>query len=256
MTQYRKKSNEFFTHFKNILKMSVPTLLMYISAGGVLMMLTLKDNHAWDKTKLTWTLVCGLVAIGYNILVSLMHGGDGYDMLVTGNVQRRSFELVEGGYKMSKYRPEKEYRAWKGFASGAWIAIFTLIFGLLMGANGDKVNDMLLTLSGDVDTVDTSNKAASAVALISMLLSGWSVMLFAFLNIGGVTVSYYWSCLFALIPVLVCGFFYIAGAYGKRASSIKAQEEADRAAAAAAVAKPKKINYGGLPGTKPKKRKK
>ena len=113
-----------------------------------------------------------------------------------------------------------------------------------------------LSLSGDAEATDTANKATATIALISMLLSGWSVMLFAFLNIGGVAVSYYWSCLFALIPILVCGFFYIAGAYGKRARSIKAQEEADRAAAAAAVAKPKKINYGGLPGTKPKKRKK
>jgi peptidoglycan/LPS O-acetylase OafA/YrhL len=245
MTQYRKKSNEFFTHFKNILKMSVPTLLMYISAGGVLMMLTLKDNHAWDKTKLTWTLVCGLVAIGYNILVSLMHGGDGYDMLVTGNVQRRSFEIVEGGYKMSKYRPEKEYRAWKGFAIGGIIALFPLIFGLIAG-------NMLGTNSPTAD-----NNAGWGVAIffiISIFVSGWSLMPFYLMNANGLAVSYYWSCLFGVLPILVSGALYIIGAYARRNKALREQRIAD-AQAEAQANKVKKINYGALPGTKPRKRK-
>ena len=66
--------------------------------------------------------------------------------------------------------------------------------------------------------------------------------------------SYYLSCLFALIPIGVHGGFYIAGAYAKRNKAIRQQILADKAAEVEAN-KPKKINYGGLPGTKPKKRK-
>ena len=47
---------------------------------------------------------------------------------------------------------------------------------------------------------------------------------------------------------------YIVGAYGKRKKRLREQEIADKEAAREAN-KEKKINYGGLPGTKPKKRK-
>ena len=59
---------------------------------------------------------------------------------------------------------------------------------------------------------------------------------------------------FALLPIIVTGVMYIVGAYGKRNKTIRAQELADKAAAVE-QAKVKKINYGGLPGTKPRKRK-
>ena len=90
--------------------------------------------------------------------------------------------------------------------------------------------------------------------IVCLLLSGWSLLPFYYINLGGGSVSYYWSLFFALIPVIVTGVSYIIGAYGRRNKAIKAQELADRAAAAQEN-KPKKINYGGLPGTKPKKRK-
>ena len=51
----------------------------------------------------------------------------------------------------------------------------------------------------------------------------------------------------------VSGGLYIAGAYGRRNKTLRQQEIAARAAEAE-QSKPKKINYGGLPGTKPKKR--
>ena len=43
------------------------------------------------------------------------------------------------------------------------------------------------------------------------------------------------------------------GAYSKRAKVAKEQALADRKSAEQ-MAKPKKINYGGLPGTKPNKK--
>ena len=58
---------------------------------------------------------------------------------------------------------------------------------------------------------------------------------------------------FAIVLILEL-VMYILGAYGRRNKVIREQEIADKAAKAEAE-KVKKINYGGLPGTKPKKRK-
>ena len=222
--------------------MATPSLLMYLSAGGVLMMLTLQDDVSWDNRKLTWTLVCGLVAIGYNVLVSLMHGSDGYDMLVTGNVQRHSFEIVEGGYKMSKYRPEKEYRVWKGFVSACFVAVLTVISAIVMGVNQT--------------TIDAEALAGNATPslFICGLLSGWCVLPLYYLNVSGAGISYFWVLAFALVPVAVTGASYIIGAYRKRGKELKKQAVADKQEQDRQN-KPKKINYGALPGTKPRKRK-
>ena len=54
--------------------------------------------------------------------------------------------------------------------------------------------------------------------------------------------------------IVVSGALYIAGAYARRNKRLREQLIAERAAAAQEN-KVKKINYGGLPGTKPKKRK-
>ena len=250
------------THLWDLLKSALMPMFFYGMLSSICFMGTMNEEWTGDVaeglngSRIAWVVIIALIAAAYHGLLAYAMGGKGYEMLVSGNMKRISAQQLGSSYRISSHKEVQEYRAWKGFASGALIGVFTLLFGLLMGANSGKINDLMLSLSGDAEATDTANKATATIALISMLLSGWSVMLFAFLNIGGVAVSYYWSCLFALIPILVCGFFYIAGAYGKRAKSIKAQEEADRAAAAAAVAKPKKINYGGLPGTKPKKRKK
>ena len=79
-------------------------------------------------------------------------------------------------------------------------------------------------------------------------------MPFYAMNQTGTSVSYFITCVFAVVPVVVSGVFYIIGAYARRRKTIRQQEIADKAAQAAAQ-KEKKIIYGGLPGTKPKKRK-
>jgi hypothetical protein len=59
------------------------------------------------------------------------YGGTHYEMLVSGNLKRTS----ELGYRDSKHKEEKEYRAWKGFAVGAFVALFTIVFGIIFGCN-------------------------------------------------------------------------------------------------------------------------
>jgi hypothetical protein len=243
MNEFKKQTKEFFKYALTLLKQSLPSLLMYISAGGVLMMLTLKqDALAWDNSKLTWTLVCALVAVGYNLMVSIAQGTEGYDMLVTGNVQRYSFEVVEGGYKMSKYKPEKEYRVWKGFVVGGIIALFTIISAILMGANQASIDSGVVT------------KGNSAIVLVCAILSGWCALPMYYLNVSGYAISYFWMLPCALLPVVVSGVGYIIGAYRKRAKELKKQALKDSEEQARAN-KTKKVNYGALPGTKPRKRK-
>ncbi len=230
-------------------KRSFSSGFMYWMAGTILMMLTMKGNLATGLTakRLTWTIVCMGAAIAYSAFVAYVCGGTHYEMLVSGNMKRISAMNMGTEFKISSHKIEKEYRIWKGFAIGGFIALITLIAGIFFGANQAEINK--IAVEGQNPT-----KVVAVFALIFFVFTGWSVLPFFYANAAGAAISYYLCCFMAIIPIAVYGGMYIAGAYGRRRKSIKAQELADRAAAAEA-AKPKKINYGGLPGTKPKKRK-
>ena len=226
-----------------LFKWSIPSLLMYVFAGTALMMITLEENQmVWDNQKLAWTLICTLVAVAFNAFVTYGIGGEGYEMLVSGNIKRNATDEYGAEIKMSSHKYVKEYRVWKGFAFGAFTALYTLLFGVLFGCNQEAINSEVVSLG------------ISALHFFGFLISGWTLLPLYYLNMSGITVSYFVSCAFAILPIVISGAFYILGAYGKRNKALKKQRLADMAAAAEA-AKEKKINYGGLPGTKPKKRK-
>ena len=233
-----------------LFKGSFPSLLMYFCAGSVLMMITMKGDNAfqWNNTKLTWTLVCIIVAGGYNALVTYAQGGNAYEMLVSGNMKRVSAEKYGEGYKISSHKEAKEYRAWKGFVMGGYAALFPIIVGIVFGCKADIINQGL-----NQETTGLSTGFGIFV-IISFLLSGWSILPLFYLNASGHAVSYFLSCVFGIIPIAVTGAMYIVGAYGKRNKNLRKQALADQIAQAQET-KEKKINYGGLPGTKPKKRK-
>lgn len=243
MTTVTKKLKAFGGQVWQLFKWSIPSALMYICMGTTIMMLTLEESQiAWNNEKLGWTIVCVLAALAFNAFVTYGMGGDGYEMLVSGNIKRMSTDEHGGGFKMSSHKYAKEYRVWKGFLIGAFAALYTLVFGILFGCNQEAIN------------AEKASFGISALHFFGFLLSGWTLLPIYYLNMSGITVSYFIACAFAILPVLVSGVFYILGAYGKRNKAIKKQVLADKAAAAEA-AKEKKINYGGLPGTKPKKRK-
>ena len=150
------------------------------------------------------------------------------------------------GFRMSSHKEMKEYRAWKGFAIGGFTAFWTLLVGIVFGCNQSNIQAYI--------NEEASGGFLGVFIVISFFISGWSILPFYYMNAGGAGINYFVTCLFALIPIAVTGAMYIVGAYGRRNKTIKAQELADRAAQAEAK-KEKKINYGGLPGTKPKKRK-
>ena len=249
MSTFKKKMKKFGRQVWELFKSSVPAMLMYFCAGTILMMITMKgDVVTWDGKKLAWTLVCILAAMGYDALVTYAQGGNAYEMLVSGNMKRNSAYTAGGELKISSHKYAKEYRTWKGFAVGAFMGLFPLLTGIIFGANQAAIDGILLTGEGSI------SKGLAVIMIICFLLSGWSILPFYYMNAGGAGINYFVTCLFALIPIAVTGAMYIVGAYGRRNKTIKAQELADRAAQAEAK-KEKKINYGGLPGTKPKKRK-
>ena len=195
-------------------------------------------NLKWDNTKLLWTIVCIIVACAYEGFLAFIYGGNQFEMLASGNFKR----ATDGEYRISVYKESKEYRPWKGFVIGAFVSIYSIIIGIYFGCNQSAIAAQALTQGGSI------------VALLGLFISGWSVLPFFFLNNSGVTVSYFYSCLLALLPIVIAGVFYIAGAYYRRNKTIREQKIADESRRAQEE-KPKKINYGGLPGTKPKKRK-
>ena len=239
----KKSLKRFGIYVWELFKASLPSSFMYCCAGTVLMMLTIKgETLTWTSKEVAWAVVCILGGAAYNALMAWANGGSQYEMLVSGNVKRMSAEQFEGGYKISSHKEVKEYRVWKGFVFGAFSALLTIVIGILFGCNQAKI-----------DAQDVKGGLA-VLLLLGFLLTGWSVIPLYLMNATGVTISYFVSCVFALIPIAVSGIFYICGAYARRNKRLREQMIAEQAAKVQEN-KVKKINYGGLPGTKPKKRK-
>lgn len=240
MAKFKQKFKYYAGYVWQMIKSCLPSIFMYCCAGTILMLIffNVGEDEAlkWENKHTIWSIVCIVCAAAYDALISWANGGSHYEMLVSGNIKRSTAEMYGTSYKISSHKEAKEYRVWKGFVSGAIIGLFPLIAGIVFGCNQAAIDAKL-----------------SGGALIAFLLSGWSLLPFYGANLTG-HVSYFISCLFALIPICVHGGFYIAGAYAKRNKAIRQQMLADKAAEEAAN-KPKKINYGGLPGTKPQKRK-
>ncbi len=241
--EIKKTLKKYGRYVWELVKLSLPSTFMYACLGTALMLLTFKsETLKWTGSELAWTVVLILGGAAYNALMAWANGGSQYEMLVSGNVKRMSATEFEGGYKMSNHKEAKEYRVWKGFVFGAITSIITIVFGILFGCYQTQIDAK--ELEGGINVL----------LLLGFFLTGWSLIPLYLMNAANITISYFLSCLFALIPIAVSGAFYIAGAYARRNKRLREQLIAERAAAAQEN-KVKKINYGGLPGTKPKKRK-
>ena len=245
----------------HILKTSFLSLIFYGIASSILFMSMLNEDwtgpiaDGLTAGRLTWIIIGAVLAAAYNGMVSFANGGKGYEMLVSGNMKRLSAERLGSQMNISIHKEVEEYRDWKGFACGAVVALFVVLFAIIMQANADGINTALQLLTKTAEEgAGKVDQGTAILLLVCLLLSGWSLLPFAFANVLGAGVNYMYSCFFGLIPLIVSGVLYIVGAYARRAKAIRAQIAADNAMKAQ-EAKPKKINYGGLPGTKPKKRK-
>ena len=245
MANYRKRERLIGQQIWELFKSSLVPMLMCIFASSVLLLVIMNDaDPNWNNKKLVWTIILALASTAYMGFIIFVKGGDAYEMLVSGNIKRRSETEDSAGYIISKHKFVKEYRVWKGFAIGGFTVIYTVVTGIIFGAN-----QQIIDAQGD-----NGFSALSVAVLMGFLLSGWSILPFFYMNASGIAVSYYYSCLFAILPFLAVGVMYIVGAYARRAKTMK-RIAAEEAAQKAKEEKKKKINYGGLPGTKPKKRK-
>lgn len=243
MEDFKQMMKDIWKNIVMTFKNSFMASLMYSMAGIMMVTLSLNsENPQWSSSSVTLFVVAIVLAAAYNGFLMYAIGGKGYEMLVSGNMKRRSAEMLGSAYKISSHKEEEEYRDWKGFVIGAWMIVIPLITGILFGANQDAI-------------MNSTDGGIAALKAIGLFVCGWAVYPFYFANYTGIaSVSYYWSLLFLILPIVVSGVMYIVGAYGRRNKAIKEQELADRAAKAEEN-KVKKINYGGLPGTKPRKRK-
>lgn len=244
---FKNKMQKIWAQIWELIKMSLAPAFMYLAMSFILVLLAFGETIKFSTAGVVWWAVCFLASLGYNGIIAYMQGNAGFEMLVSGNMRRMSEMSLEGGYKMSRYREAKEYRAWKGFVSGAFLTIFPMIGSIVFACN-QSIIDAVFT-----QQQTASNPSFGWVFVIFLLLSGWSNILFLLINSLGFGVSYLYGLFFAVLPLIINGVLYILGAYGKRRKTLREQELRDRASQE--QASPKKVNYGGLPGTKPKKRK-
>jgi len=247
MSDFKTKWKVFWRIVWECFKSSITPGIMYFLAGMVMLIVQSK-NYALSA-QIAWAVGCALVAFAYNGFVIWVKGGTHYEMLVSGNMKRRSAMQMGSELNISSYKFQQEYRSWKGFAIGAFVAFMTVLGSVIFGCNQDRIVALLVQEEGA-----KTSMGFAVVQLIFYCFAGWILVPLAAVNAAGTAVSFFVGCAFAIFPFAITGGMYIAGAYGRRNKRLREQEIAARAAEAEAN-KPKKINYGGLPGTKPRKRK-
>ena len=116
-----------------------------------------------------------------------------YGELVSGTIFRRNEAL--GIATGISHRVEREYSPWKGFYIGFLIGVPVILLGVLAGA-----------------FMGTEGGNWAAVAF--MMFDGWAIAPVTWIRdfMGLETLSYYWSILMIILPILVSGIFYIYGA--------------------------------------------
>ena len=246
MSNFKTKWKVFWRIVGECFMRSLTPSVMFFFAGLVLLMLQTKNFGL--SAQMAWAALCAVVALAYNGFLMWICGGNHYEMLVSGNLKRRSAMQSGSELNMASYKFQKEYRPWKGFAIGAFVSLLLIVGSIVLGCNQTAI------VEAATNEEVTLTTGLAAVSLIFYCLAGWVLLPILELNIAGTAVSFFVGCAFALLPVCVSGGFYIGGAYGRRNKTVRQQEIAARAAEEEAN-RPKKINYGGLPGTKPKKRK-
>ena len=241
MSNFKTKWKVFWRLVGECFFRSLTPAAMYFVASVVLMLIQAKVKAV--STTVVWACVCGICALAYNGLLMWVCGGSHYEMLVSGNMKRRSAMQMGSELNITSYKYQKEYRPWKGFAIGAFASLLLVVGAIVFGCNQDFIGKG-----------EETSTALAVVTIVFDLFAGWALIPFQVANIAGIYVSYFIACALAILPIGVSGGLYIAGAYGRRNKTLRAQEIAARAAEEERN-KPKKINYDGLPGTKPKKRK-
>lgn len=183
---------------ESLRRASTPFIMYFFMGGLMLASLTFTT----DMT-LRWIMVVAILALAifYNFGILASVGELGYKSFCAGEVRRlNNFSLEES----KDYKPYQEYRLYKGFLAGFYIALPVAILIVIsaLGLGEDKADAALF--------YGLSSSTTAAVLLL--ILSGWSFIPILLLRMTFPAVSLWWSLLFTLIPVLTSGIAYIYGA--------------------------------------------
>ena len=114
MSGFKAKWKVFWRIVRECFLRSLTPWLMYFVASIV--MLTVYSREMSLGAQMAWAVICAVVAIAYNGLLMWVCGGTHYEMLVSGNMKRRSAMQTGGELNITSYKFEKEYRPWNSCA--------------------------------------------------------------------------------------------------------------------------------------------
>ncbi len=193
--------------FLNCLFNALIPFCMYLVMGMLLAFTQAISNEAF---KYILGVFCLLAAMAYNVYSCYHDGKKGYKLLSVGNLRRKS--EAEGHEVSKKPRKELEYRPWKGFVFGFFVALPVLIVILCVG---------------NVD-IETMGMEQGTLFVFLTYFGGWAIIPVSWIGAAMGGVSTYWMLLMGLIPILTSGISYLVGARRERASIEALEEKAAR----------------------------
>ena len=94
MSNFKKEAGKVWRTVRECLLHALVPIFMYLAMSGIL--LVVLGKHA-DKagnvarsTVLTASIICGVIAVAYNALMSWGCGGTHFEQLISGNMKRLS----------------------------------------------------------------------------------------------------------------------------------------------------------------------
>ena len=108
MSNFKTKWKVFWRLVGECFFRSLTPAAMYFVASVVLMLIQAKVKAV--STTVVWACVCGICALAYNGLLMWVCGGSHYEMLVSGNMKRRSAMQMGSELNITSYKYQKEYR--------------------------------------------------------------------------------------------------------------------------------------------------
>ncbi len=203
----------FYRTQLHCLRRSVTVYLMYL-----FMSLLCLACQAFGSmpVRIVLGVICILGGVFFNTHLCYNFGRDHYGYFAAGELHRRNREFgVQSG---GDHRPEREYRVWKGFLIGLYVALPVVILGSVAGA---LPRDSL---------VDSGGYAYYALCMFA----GWAIIPITWFGttvstgVAGLIVSPYYSLLFCLFPILVSGVAYIVGAAKERKERREKREQEEK----------------------------
>ncbi len=187
----------------------VTPYLMYLFMGLILLSLQAIVPDENNVVEIVLGVLCILGGAFFNAHLMYHTGVLHYDNYITGEIHRRNarYGIQSGG----DHRPEREYRAWKGFYIGFLVGLPVIFFGVL------------------------AHYFYEAASLFFGMFAGWALIPIAWfgtLEGGGLRVDALWSLLFVLLPVLVSGIAYLIGAHVEKERKLRASERDEKIKAA------------------------